>query len=143
MPIAASRPCAGQCGAIGSWPRGRCPSCASTQDLRRGSNTARGYTGQWRAFVRQFTLALVTHGIAPICGAHLPDGPRTEQFSRCHQDGLFTSSGLQLDHEPPLTQAERERARHGDRSAIDDPLRVGFLCGVCHQAKTQQQRLAS
>ena len=55
-------------------------------------------------------------------------------FSRCRRRGVLTATKLHLDHEPPLRPEERR-----DRRAVENPLRVGFLCPSCHSAKTLEQ----
>lgn len=82
---------------------------------------------------------LVEAGVPPVCGAALPGGPRSTD-SLCRSRGLLTfhnpdGSDLHLDHEPPLTDAERQ-----DASAVCDPLRVQLLCRHDHSAKTLRER---
>jgi hypothetical protein len=57
--------------------------------------------------------------------------------SRCKAIGLLNDRDLHLDHTPPLRPEERE-----DRAAVEDPKRVGFLCGSCHTAKTRREQQA-
>ncbi len=59
------------------------------------------------------------------------------RYSHCLQMGAHVTKSrngadLVLDHDPPLTEAEREMARQGDRRAVDDIYRVGYLCATCH-----------
>lgn len=77
---------------------------------------------------------LVEAGVLPICGASLPGGPQTSD-SRCQADGLQNGEDLHLDHEPPLTDAERLDAR-----IVCDPLRIQLLCGVDHSRKTRLEQ---
>lgn len=89
----------------------------------------------WRAFRLYFIGLLVAAGIAPICGAALPDGPQTSH-SRCKAHGLETwrsadGSDLHLDHEPGLLPHERI-----DSLKVCDPKRIQLLCAACHTAKT-------
>lgn len=136
MPTAALRPCPGCRTALVA--RGRCASCAKAQDTRRGTSTERGYGSYWRRFRPQFIGMLVEAGIAPVCGAALPEGPQTKD-SQCKAQGLYTLDGLHLDHEPPLTEAERKV-----RAIVCDPRRIQLLCGArCHQAKTQREHQRS
>ena len=133
LPSAALRPCAGGCGArVAS---GRCSTCSRHIEQTRGSAHARGYSAGWGKFRIRFMADLIQAGIPVVCGASLPDGPPTHTFSLCVANGLSNGFDLELDHEPPLTQAEREAAARGDRRAFDDPKRVGFLCSTCHKAK--------
>lgn len=99
-------------------------------DRRRGSAHDRGYTASWRRFIGYFRRLLLREGIAPVCGAALPGGP-TMSESRCKAEGRLSAVRLHLHHDPPLTRAERE-----DKRAVEDPLRVGFLCQRCHNAAT-------
>lgn len=77
---------------------------------------------------------LLDRGIPPVCGAALPEGPKT-QDSYCRRDGVLTFHRLHLDHEPPLTEAER-----GDVSKVCDPLRLQLLCFVDHARKTEREK---
>lgn len=128
MPFAALKDCPGGCGA--KVAKGRCQACTRKMDQRRGSASSRGYGAAWERFRRLFVALLVAAGIAPVCGAALPDGPQT-QDSQCKAAGLLVGDDLQLDHEPPLTEAERQQPR-----AVCDPRRVQFLCRACHARKT-------
>jgi len=76
---------------------------------------------------------LIALDIPPVCGAVLPTGPQT-QDSQCKQAGVWNAESLHLDHEPPLTAAERQR-----HEAVCDPNRVQWLCASCHDAKTRRQ----
>ena len=134
MPFSSLRPCAGGCGA--RVVAGRCPSCSHHTEQRRDTSHERGYTtAGWFRFRQRFIIQLLDAGIPVVCGAALPDGPPTARFSLCTANGEMNSHRLELDHEPPLTDAERARAVQGDRSAFDDPRRVGFLCAACHKHK--------
>lgn len=117
---------------------GRCTACARTREAWRGSASARGYNATWTRFRTIFIGMLVALGIAPICGAALPDGPKTED-SMCRSQGLHTfastdGSGLHLDHQPPLEEWERR-----DASKVCDPQRIQLLCHACHARKTAMQ----
>lgn len=115
---------------------GRCPAHARPYDRYRGSSTSRGYGSTWRAFRERFKTLLIAAGVAPVCGAALPDGPDMSA-SRCRALGILTWQRLHLHHHPPLRDDER-----ADRRAVEDPRRVGFLCEPCHNAETarEQQR---
>ena len=76
---------------------------------------------------------LIALDIPPVCGAALPTGPRTTD-SACAQAGIWNADRLHLDHEPPLTDAERAHT-----ALVCDPNRVQWLCFSCHQAKTLRQ----
>ena len=133
MPSAPMRPCAGGCGRHVT--RGRCPDCARAQEKRRGSASVRGYGTAWQAFRPRYIALLVQQDILPICGAALPTGPQT-QDSRCKAEGRLTFEDLHLDHEPPLTEAERQHVH-----IVCDPNRIQLLCGPrCHHDKTNRQR---
>src|SRR5258708_35785614 len=110
----------------------RCPEHQRAVNRRRGTATARGYTSYWtNTFRPWFTRELVAHGIAPICGAALPDGPGMAD-SLCRVEGRLTAHPLHLDHDPPLQDHERAHRR-----LVCDPLRVGFLGRACHARKTR------
>jgi hypothetical protein len=79
---------------------------------------------------------LIAAGVAPICGAALPDGPSMKD-STCKAEGRITFRRLHLDHDPPLRADER-----CDRRVVCDPLRVGFLCASCHSTKTNREQQA-
>jgi hypothetical protein len=133
MPTAAMRACA--CGAVVS---GRCPACAAKREQQRGTASHRGYGAWWKRFRTAFIALLIGAGVAPVCGAALPDGPRT-QDSACRQQGLLTfesadGSSLHFDHEPPLADEERTQ-----RSIVCMPTRIQLLCAACHAAKTARQ----
>lgn len=139
MPAAFERLCAGGCGAIGVFRKGKCDACASRSERLRGTASARGYGVAWRAFRPVFVGILVAAGIVPACGASLPDGPHTTD-SQCQAKGLVTmasddGSDLALDHEPPLSDAERR-----DLRAVCDPHRIQLLCRSCHSAKTLREQ---
>lgn len=132
MPDAPLRPCAGGCGALVR--KGRCEDCRPELDRRRGTAASRGYDQFWIAFRRVFIATLLALGILPVCGAALPDGPKTSD-SACKAAGLLTfqsadGSSLHLDHEPPLQDHERT-----DRRAVCDPKRIQLLCASCHARK--------
>lgn len=115
--------------------RGRCTGCAGYYDKARGSATQRGYDSHWfRVFRPRFFGLLIAHDIVPVCGAALPDGPRMGD-SLCKAAGRLTDSHLHVDHDPPLTQAER-----ADRSIVEDVTRVGLLCRACHARKTSREQ---
>jgi len=137
MPTAALRPCLGRCGKRVSTRR--CGPCAAKQDRWRGTSQDRGYGSPWRHFVAYIRDRFVELGIPIVCGASLPDGPDTKAWSRCARDGRINGEALHLDHEPPLTEAERQDALFGDRRAVDDEKRVGWLCSECHRLKTSAQ----
>lgn len=139
MPTRPASPClTPRCPGLATY-RGRCAQCNQGHQRQRGSAHSRGYTSYWQNVFRpQFIQMLIAEGIVPVCGAALPGGPRT-QDSQCRADGhlTFTSSdgsALHLDHEPPLTDAERQ-----NRAAVCDPMRVRLLCASCHSGKTQRE----
>lgn len=132
MPTAARRVCA-QPGCPNLQP---CAVHKGQRDRERGTSHQRGYgTATWGRFRRQFIAQLVELGITPCCGAALPDGPQT-QDSLCKAEGLVTMDGLHLDHEPPLTEAERRVP-----AIVCDATRVQLLCSRygCHSRKTRRQ----
>lgn len=132
-------PCRGGCGQLVT--AGRCASCSRTIEQRRGSATDRGYDAYWRRFRPYFVNLLIQAGIVPVCGAALPNGPQT-QDSLCQQAGRLTGDDIHLDHEPPLTDAERARSRAGDHAIVCDATRIQLLCGNCHATKTRAEQLA-
>lgn len=138
MPTAPLRPCP-QSGCSVLTIGGPCADHARAREQRRGTAHQRGYTYRhWSTFRPRFLAMLVDAGIAPVCGAALPDGPQT-QHSQCHQDGLLTftsadGSSLHLDHEPPLRQDERTNP-----DAVCDPQRIQLLCAACHARKTASE----
>ncbi|MGE0450855.1 MAG: hypothetical protein AB7Q29_14875 [Vicinamibacterales bacterium] len=82
---------------------------------------------------------LIRAGIAPVCGAALPDGPQTTH-SRCRARGALVSKNpdgtdLHFNHWPPLQPHER-----GDRRAVCDPRRIELLCRTCHNAAEPHSR---
>lgn len=113
---------------------GPCPAHAKVREARRGSASARGYGHQWRQFRDDFKQLLIAARIMPACGAALPTGPDTKRFSQCVAHGWLTANELELDHEPPLADAER-----ANPAAVRDPTRVGFLCHACHSRKTAME----
>lgn len=137
MPIAPVRLCAGGCGT--ATVHGQCPVCAKARAQRRETATVRGYDTDWQRFRPRFVADLVEAGIPPVCGAALPTGPQT-QDSACKAKGLFTytsadGSSLHFDHEPPLTDAERN-----DPAIVCDPNRIQLLCAEDHARKDDPGR---
>ena len=134
MPEAPLRLCATS-GCPSRVKRGHCRAHQQRRDRRRRTDRTLTYSESWwLAWRKQFISELVSLGIAPVCGAALPDGPVTRD-SRCKALGLlvFTSqdgSALHLDHEPALLEHERQ-----DRDAVCTPLRIQLLCASCHSAK--------
>lgn len=114
---------------------GTCATHSRAVEQRRGSAAQRGYGRPWARFRQRFIDMLIAADITPACGASLLIGPNTKAFSQCVTEGRLTTSDLHLDHEPPLTQEER-----ADRSKVNDPRRVGFLCPVCHSRKTRDEQ---
>ena len=112
---------------------GACPGHQRQVEQRRGSAASRGYGRAWQTFRQLFIGMLIAAGIAPVCGARLFGGP--SPHSRCAAAGRLVQVRLHLDHDPPLTDAERQV-----ESAVCDPKRVGFLCETCHNAKTQAEQ---
>ena len=108
--------------------RGCCLAHTRPVEDHRRSSAERGYTSTWRAFRLRFARMLIAAEVAPSCGAALPGGPAPTE-SRCRAEGVINNRDLHLHHSPPLTAAERE-----DRRAIENPMRVIFLCGQCHRA---------
>lgn len=88
----------------------------------------------WREFRVWFSGQLGLLGIPRICGATMPDGPKTNP-SECKRDGLFTdlsSKGdLHFHHEPELTEAEKQ-----DRTVVCQKERIVLLCDRCHDRTT-------
>jgi hypothetical protein len=116
-------------------PSGRCGLHQRQANQRRGSAASRGYNALWRHFRAHFLHLLIEAHVTPVCGAVLPGGPQT-QDSQCKTEGLLTGVGLELDHEPPLTDHERH-----DPRAVCNPLRIQLLCGArCHPAKTRRDQ---
>jgi hypothetical protein len=88
---------------------------------------------------------LIAQGVAPVCGAVLPNGPRAT-ISQCRAQGLLTAasddgSGLHLHHEPELTDAEIDAIAVGDHAIACDPTRIVLACRSCHSAETNRGRL--
>jgi len=79
---------------------------------------------------------LVEAGIPPVCGAALLGGP-TGGWSRCKEEGRSNGADLHIDHQPKLSQAERQ-----DLAKVCDPLRVELLCRSCHARKTTAEQWA-
>jgi hypothetical protein len=135
MPSAPLSPCRGRVGCPSLTQAGViCAICRPT--YARRSASAQGYTSYWRAFRLRFVQLLIRAGLAPICGAALPDGPAMRD-SICKAEGRTNGAHLHLDHDPPLTPAERS-----DRRIVCDPQRVGFLCASCHAHKTNREQRA-
>lgn len=122
---------------------GRCQACEQehqrTYNRSRGSSSDQGYGAFWKAFRAAFFGMLIEAGIPPACGAVLEGGPKTMD-SRCKAAGLYAvlvsedGTSVHVDHEPPLTDAERM-----DPRSVCDPLRVQVLCKSCHSAKTLRE----
>lgn len=140
MPAALARACAGRGGMCPNLTtETRCTACLRATETRRGSAHARGYTRHWReTFIPHFTGLLIAADIVPACGASLPCGPDLTGISRCVAEGRLTTQHLHLHHDPPLTDAERK-----DRQAVEDPLRVGFVCVFCHNTETSKHQESS
>ena len=135
MVTAARRPCrAAGCGALVA--RGYCErhGQAGRARDRRGTATARGYGAAWAGFRGRYLAALGGLGVAAVCGATWPGGP-VMTASRCRAEGRLTGGRLHLHHVPALTPAERKVV-----AIVCDPLRVGVLCAVCHNAETARTR---
>src|SRR5580765_8498259 len=113
---------------------GRCLAHTKQGEQRRGSSASRGYGAPWVRFRTWFMERLIREGIAPVCGAALPDGPAMPD-SQCRADGRLEGRRLHLDHTPPLRPEERR-----DRRAVCDPRRVGLLCAACHSRKTLREQ---
>lgn len=133
MPTALLKPCASPgCPelVVTTW----CPA----HTPRRASAHQRGYTRRWRSFKNWWIAELVgRYDTAATCGARWPEGPVT-QDSQCRAQGKVTGGlmrQLHLDHEPPLTEAERQ-----NELIVCDPYRVQLLCQDCHDAKTKRGR---
>lgn len=135
MPEAALRPCPGNCGA--KVKSGRCPSCTTKVERRRGGSAwQRGYDQHWNHF-RSVTFPdlLVEAGLIPMCGVALPGGPAMRE-SMCKHAGFYVSGpGLQLHHDPPLQDWERDHPE-----LMCDPMRCGYLCRACHTNATFRGR---
>lgn len=149
MPTSALRPCLGGCGALGRFPRGRCSRCAGrAEGERRAARGGFDYSAKWwRRWREQFIGGLVSLGIAPVCGATMPDGPAAT-ISACRAQGLETAassdgSGLHLHHEPPLTEAEVAAIRAGNRALACDETRIVLACRSCHSTETMTGRTRS
>lgn len=139
MPSSPLHPCSWPGGCPELLPRGRsrCDLHALAAEQQRGSATARGYDYHWSSVFRPaFIARLLALGIAPVCGAALPDGPRMLD-SQCRADGIENARHLHLDHDPPLRPEERTHRR-----TVEDPRRVGLLCRTCHNRKTQREQRA-
>jgi len=135
MPEALLRACPGDGGTCPELvSSGRCPAHTRQAEARRGSATSRGYNYHWSHVFRPlFSRMLIAAGIAPVCGAALPGGPAMAD-SQCKAAGRLVADHLHLDHDPPLRPEERH-----DRRSVEDPLRVGWLCTTCHNARTRRQ----
>lgn len=135
MPAALLRACSEPGGCPELVESGRCPKHQRQTEQRRGTATSRGYDSYWsKVFRPRFMRLLIAAGVAPVCGAALPGGPAMTA-STCKAQGLLNDRHLHLDHDPPLRPEER-----GDRRAVCDPLRVGFLCRADHARKTQREQ---
>ena len=139
MPSAFLRPCPSP-GCPELVTAGRCQTHTKQADAYRGTSSARGYDATWRTFRQYFIRQLIDKHIYPICGARLSGIP--SPYSQCAAQGLVVDrsadgTDLHVDHDPPLTDAERQNSR-----AVCDLHRVGLLCKSCHNRKTQgeQQR---
>lgn len=131
MPTAAMRPCRVRgCSTVGPCAT---HSRSKQTDERRGSASSRGYGAAWARFRPQFRDMLTAAGIVPCCGAALPDGPQT-QDSTCKAKGRVNFDELHFDHEPPLTDAERQSP-----SIVCDPRRIQLLCGADHNRKRARE----
>lgn len=89
--------------------------------------------------MKWFIGELVRQGIAPVCGAKLPNGPSGNR-SQCQADGRLTfasADGSQLhgNHEPELQDWERSQP-----TFVMDARRVELLCAECHNAWTAKQK---
>lgn len=116
---------------------GRCHAHQRERHTTRRQGRLLTYSESWwRRFREYFVRLLIAAGVAPICGSALPGGP-TMTASRCNARGEVNGLKLHLHHDPPLEQEEQQ-----DRSAVCNPLRVGFLCETCHRAETRRQQLA-
>lgn len=114
---------------------GRCQQHSRTKERYRGTASERGYTSQWSRFRSEdMPRALLQEGKVPACGVALAIGPQTTD-SQCKAQGLFVTTDLHLDHEPPLQPHERR-----DPYKVLDPTRVQFLCASCHSRKTQREQ---
>lgn len=106
---------------------------AQAYDIRRGSSSSRGYGARWRHYVVAYRNELSRHGIAPLCGARLPNAPST-QDSRCQRDGKVTL-GYVVDHIVPVSGPHDPR--------FYDPSNHQLLCDGrgygCHDAKRQRE----
>jgi len=118
--------------------RGRCAEHARQRERTRGTAYRRGYTSAprspWQVFRRRIVALMLEANRPVVCGSSPPDGPSVAVYSRCLADGVQNGFDLELHHDPPLTNEERQAAARGDRRAFDDPTRVGWLCKSCHAA---------
>lgn len=135
MTSALLRPCAAP-GCPTLTANARCQEHTREHDAYRGTAAERGYGARWAAFRIRFKNTLIMSGIAPVCGAALPEGPSMAD-SRCKADGLLNDRELHLHHDPPLQPHERKDVR-----TVCNPLRVGWLCRSCHARVTQGQQQA-
>lgn len=134
MPSAMLKPCTGEVGCPELTTGGPCAKHARQRERFRGSAASRGYDYGWVKFKARFIQMLIARDIAPACGAALPGGP-SMQDSRCKATGVLETSHLHLDHDPPLRDEERS-----DPRKVCDPMRVGLLCRVDHNRKTQREQ---
>ncbi len=139
MPVAPLRLCASS-GCRERVPSGNCAKHRRQREQWRGTSADRGYDHHWARFRLHFVFLLAERGIPPVCGASLPTGPDVARYSRCKAERIENGAGLHLHHEPALTDLERAAAIAGDRRAVDDPDRCGFLCRACHAARGLDER---
>lgn len=133
MPDAPLRPCGGA-GCPNRVKSGKCPDCAKKAEQRRGNRHKRGYTNDWDRFRSRFVSELADAGVVAVCGAGLPTGP-VPRDSHCHAAGLIVGDDLQLHHDPPLRDNERDKPW-----VVMDSNRVYFLCRHCHARVTFEGR---
>ena len=118
---------------------GRCEAHRTVFDhevaVRRGKTADRGLdTKHWRAFRERFAAMLIRAGVAPVCGASLPEGPSV--ITKCRAAAVTNARRLELHHEPPLSPDERQ-----DWRAVCDARRVVWACHDCHAALGAQARV--
>lgn len=127
---------------------GPCPEHARQRERFRGTASIRGYDSEWTRFRRRFFDILIAAGFLPACGAALPGGPSMKD-SRCAAAGLVNTVQLELDHDPPLTAAERNHRTacvlpqcggKSGHSAFLCANRVGLYCRSCHSRKTLREQ---
>ena len=99
--------------------RSRCPAHDRTEDARRGSARARGYTSQWDTYSRRYLAR------NPLCGDR--DGFPSTGHSVCAADRMVPNPAELTDHVQP----------HGGVYALMwDPANHQALCRPCHARKT-------